>query len=92
MSELTLLRIRTSEEIEQQERTNENEERAERRRQYLERKERGDKTPRKLRPKCACGCGRGARWPLYDPSPVFYARLCGYQMALEMIRKRKKRR
>jgi hypothetical protein len=41
-------------------------------------------------PKCACGCGKGARWPQGSKEPVFYTRLCGYLMALKMVRRKAK--
>jgi hypothetical protein len=36
--------------------------------------------------RCRCGCGRIARWPLESNEPVFYTRLCGYKMALKIVR------
>lgn len=39
------------------------------------------------RPKCRCGCGKAAHWP-QDANPVFHSRLCGYLMALKMIRRK----
>lgn len=41
------------------------------------------------RPRCQCGCGKAAFWPR-DGEPVFHTRLCGYLMALKMVRKRAK--
>jgi hypothetical protein len=41
---------------------------------------------RKDIPRCRCGCGRIARWPLESNEPVFYTRLCGYKMALKIVR------
>src|SRR5262249_54893454 len=43
------------------------------------------KPPRKKHPRCACGCGKAARWPQGD-DPIFHNRLCGYEMALEIVR------
>jgi hypothetical protein len=33
-------------------------------------------------PRCRCGCGRVANWP--HNRPLFYSRLCGYQMACRL--------
>lgn len=40
---------------------------------------------RKNLPRCHCGCGRAAVWPR-DGQPIFYTRLCGYTMAVKIIR------
>lgn len=42
--------------------------------------------PRSKYPRCVCGCGRRAIWPQGDKSPVFHTRLCGYLMALKIVR------
>ncbi len=46
------------------------------------------KPTRKKHPRCACGCGKAAFWP-HDGKPVFHTRLCGYLMALKMVRQKK---
>lgn len=45
--------------------------------------------PRVKIPRCGCGCGKAAYWP-QSGEPVFHTRLCGYLMALKMVRKRKR--
>jgi hypothetical protein len=45
---------------------------------------------RKKHPRCRCGCGRAAYWP-QDGKPVFHTRLCGYLMAVKIVRRRKAR-
>lgn len=44
---------------------------------------------KKKRPRCMCGCGKAAYWPR-EGKPVFHTRLCGYLLALKMV-KRKRR-
>jgi hypothetical protein len=37
--------------------------------------------------RCACGCGKAARWPSTTDA-VFHTRLCGYLMALKIMREK----
>lgn len=39
---------------------------------------------RKSHSRCRCGCGKAAYWP--HGSPLFHTRLCGYQMAVGIVR------
>jgi hypothetical protein len=39
-------------------------------------------------PRCLCGCKRAARWP-HDGAPLFYARLCAYEMMVAQVRAEK---
>jgi hypothetical protein len=39
-------------------------------------------------PRCLCGCRRAARWP-HDGAPLFYARLCAYEMMVAQLRAEK---
>lgn len=46
------------------------------------------KTERIKHSRCKCGCGKAAYWPR-SGKPVFHTRLCGYMMALKMLRRKR---
>lgn len=39
-------------------------------------------------PRCKCGCGKRALWPLHYNNPIFHTRLCGYIHALKSFDER----